>query len=165
MEHAVLDQYQLSNAKNILMGMIQTESPYFQPVPKAPQPFKTGLFANDPTFSKCTGSGCAFSWAVRIVDSSTVYVLGAGLYSWFSDYGQDCVKAGNCQARGFEVEESHDLWIYNLCTKAILEMISPLGSTPTYAKDNMNGFLVSILAWLQGAEQTSGKRVFEGYQV
>ncbi|KAH7124727.1 pectate lyase superfamily protein-domain-containing protein [Dactylonectria macrodidyma] len=164
-EHAVLYQYQLSNAKNILMGMIQTESPYFQPVPKAPQPFKTGLFANDPTFSQCTGTSCAFSWAVRIVDSNAVYVLGAGLYSWFSDYSQTCVKAGNCQARGFEVEESHDVWIYNLCTKAILEMISPLGSTPTYAKDNMNGFLASILAWLQGADQTSGKRVFEGYQV
>ncbi|KAH7175250.1 hypothetical protein EDB81DRAFT_633625, partial [Dactylonectria macrodidyma] len=35
-EHAVLYQYQLLNAKNILMGMIQTDSPYSQPVLKAP---------------------------------------------------------------------------------------------------------------------------------
>jgi hypothetical protein len=38
-EHQVLYQYSLYEAKNILLGMIQTESPYFQPVPPAPQPF------------------------------------------------------------------------------------------------------------------------------
>ncbi|GME48353.1 hypothetical protein CDV56_101071 [Neofusicoccum parvum] len=166
-EHNVFYQYQLSGAKNILMGMIQTESPYFQPTPNAPQPFRTGLFPNDPTFADCTEDPamCAVSWAVRIIDSSTVYILGSGLYSWFSDYSQDCLKTEDCQARGFEIEESFDLWVYNLCTKAMVEMVSPLGAVPTYARDNVNGFLSSILAWLQGADKVIGERDFPGFQL
>lgn len=82
-EHSVMYQYQLSQAENILMGMIQTESPYFQPSPKAPAPFTAGLFPNDPTFSDCDASSvtCAMSWALRVIDSSTAYFLGAGKYS------------------------------------------------------------------------------------
>ena len=166
-EHAVLYQYQFSQASNIFMSMIQTESPYFQPTPRAPSPFTTGLFPNDPTFSGCaaTDTKCFVSWAVRIVDSSAIYVLGAGLYSWFHNYDQACVAANNCQNKGFEVEQSQDIWIYNLCTKALVEMISPLGSAPTLAKDNVSGFLSSILAWLQGAEKLSGARDFAGFQM
>lgn len=79
-EHNVLYQYQISAAKDILLAMIQTESPYFQDTPKAPAPFNTGQFSNDPTFSNCTGSSstCAASWAVRIIDSEQIHILGAG---------------------------------------------------------------------------------------
>ncbi|KAH2862561.1 hypothetical protein KXV31_006689, partial [Aspergillus fumigatus] len=129
-EHSVLYQYQLSGAQNILMAMIQTESPYFQPVPPAPAPFTTGVFPSDPLFDDCLADSltCGFSWAVRILDSSSIYMLGSGLYSWFSDYSQECLKTESCQARGFEIEESYDIWIYNLCTKAIVEMITPVKS-------------------------------------
>lgn len=33
------------------------------------------------------------------------------------------------------------------------------------AKDNMNGFLSSVLAWLQGSKETAGERKFDGYRV
>lgn len=81
-EHNVLYQYQVSGATNLVMGMIQTESPYFQPVPKAPAPFTAGLFPNDPTFTDCPGNSltCAVSWAVRVLDSSTIYMLGSGKF-------------------------------------------------------------------------------------
>ncbi|PTB47605.1 carbohydrate-binding module family 50 protein [Trichoderma harzianum CBS 226.95] len=164
-EHCVFYQYQMSDAQNILMGMIQTESPYYQPVPQAPTPFKPGLFPNDPTFNNCTSVSCYTSWAVRIVDSSTIYMLGAGLYSWFSDYSKTCVDTNNCQQRGFEVVQSYDIWIYNLCTKAIVEMISPLLVPATMAADNKNGYLSSVLAWLQGAQKVSGGRHFTGFQI
>lgn len=168
-EHCVLYQYQIANAKNIMMAMIQTESPYFQPLPKAPAPFTTGLFSDDPVFPDCAASnspvGCGFAWAVRIIDSSSVYVLGAGLYSWFSNYDQSCLNTENCQKRGFQVEQSGDIWLYNLCTKAIEELISPLGGAPTYASDNKNGFLSSIMAWLQGSTTIGGQRKFVGYKV
>ncbi|KAK8029707.1 pectin lyase-like protein [Apiospora rasikravindrae] len=167
-EHNTFYQYQLSNARDVVMGMIQTESPYYQPAPKAPAPFSPGLFSNDPTFTDCiadTTSGCATSWAVRIIDSSSIYVLGAGVYSWFNDYSQNCLETEDCQLRGFEVEQTSDIWIYNLCTKAVVEMISPLGGIPTYARDNMNGFLSSVLAWLQGSVETAGKRDFDGYHL
>lgn len=35
-EHNVLYQYQFYQAKDIVMGMIQTESPYYQADPPAP---------------------------------------------------------------------------------------------------------------------------------
>lgn len=79
-EHNVLYQYQLPGAQKIVMGMIQTETPYFQPLPAAPEPFKPGQFPNDPVFTNCGNSiaGCAMAWAVRIINSSTVYILGSG---------------------------------------------------------------------------------------
>lgn len=109
--------------------------------------------------------GCAGSWAVRILDSSAVYMLGAGVYSWFSAYSQACLDTGDCQQRAFEIEESSDIWIYNLCTKGITEMVSPRGGIPTLARDNVNGFLSSILAWLQGVREVIGPRAFPGFQV
>jgi hypothetical protein len=166
-EHSTLYQYQLSGAKNILMAMIQTESPYYQPVPLAPSPFTPGNFRDDPKFEDCESSSktCAVSWAVRILDSSSIWILGSGLYSWFSDYSQDCLDTADCQERAFEIEQSFDVWVYNLCTKAIVEMITPFRGTPTYAKDNVNGFLSSILVWLGGVNQTAGEREFQGFSI
>lgn len=44
-------------------------------------------------------------------------------------------------------------------------MVSPLGETPTYAKDNKNGFLSSLLAWIRGPETIIGGRDFPGFTV
>ncbi|OOQ88034.1 LysM domain protein [Penicillium brasilianum] len=164
-EHNVLYQYQLSGAKDVMIGMIQTESPYYQPAPKAPAPFTIGQFPNDPSFDNCTGSSCEVSWALRIVDSSTIYSLGAGLYSWFSDYSQDCLKTEDCQQRVVQIEQSHDIWLFNLITKGVVEMVSPVGETPTYSKDNVNGYMSSILAWARGPGENIGARAFAGFQV
>ncbi|KAL4962958.1 pectin lyase-like protein [Aspergillus stella-maris] len=166
-EHNILYQYQLANANNTVMGMIQTESPYFQPSPQAPQPITTGSFPNDPTFGDCSTDSrtCGMSWGMRMLDSSSVYLLGAGLYSWYSDYSQDCVDSGNCQDRVFEVEQSYDVWIFNLVTKGIVEMISPVNENPTLAADNKNGFMSSTLAWLKGSKGTTGERDFPGFTV
>ncbi|RHZ61961.1 hypothetical protein CDV55_102694 [Aspergillus turcosus] len=164
-EHNVLYQYQLSGARNIVMGMIQTETPYFQPLPAAPEPFKPGLFPNDPDFANCGHNiaGCAMAWVVRVIDSSTVYMLGSGLYSWFSFYMQDYVETGNYQDRGFYVEQSTDTWVYNLVTKAIVESISPTGEVPLYSRDVRNGYTSSLLAWLHTGTGAIGKRKFPGF--
>lgn len=81
------------------MGMIQTESPYYQPSPEALVPFIPGMFVNDPNFDDCKSDStkCAVSWGVRIVESSSIWVLGTGIYSWFSDYSQDCLETNDCQ--------------------------------------------------------------------
>ncbi|KAL3438555.1 pectin lyase-like protein [Aspergillus tetrazonus] len=164
-EHQVFYQYELYQAKDIVLGMIQTESPYYQPVPPAPQPFTPGLFPGDPDFSNCTvtSTACPSAWGMRILDSSSVHLLGAGFYSWFSDYSQDCVDKDYCQDRIFQIEESYDVWIYNLVTKAISEMVSPVGEVPTYAKDNKNGFLSSLFAWVRGPKEVIGSREIRGF--
>ncbi|KAK1767906.1 pectate lyase superfamily protein-domain-containing protein [Phialemonium atrogriseum] len=167
-EHAVLYQYQLSGAKNVVMGLIQTEAPYFQPSPKAPAPFEKGLvFKDDPTFADCPANSktCAMAWSLRMVDSTNVYVISGGLYTWFQDYSQDCVNSGanDCQLSTFYVEQSYDVWIYNLITIGAIQMITPLNGQPVIAINNRNGFASSIVTWLGGANQTVGGRNITGY--
>ncbi|KAK4238207.1 pectate lyase superfamily protein-domain-containing protein [Achaetomium macrosporum] len=167
-EHAVLYQYQLAGARNVVMGLIQTEAPYFQPSPKAPAPFERGLvFRDDPRFGDCPASSqtCAVAWSLRIVDSSDVYVISGGLYTWFRDYSQDCVNSGahDCQLSTFYVEQSYDVWVYNLVTIGAVQMVTPLNGEPIIAAHNRNGFASSIVAWLGGANQTVGGRNITGY--
>lgn len=95
-EHSVYYQYNFNNAKNIFAGFVQTESPYYQPTPKTPQPFEgaVGKFTGDPDYS-CPGGdldGCDSSWAVMIRGCENIFIASAGLYSWFSTYSQDCSK-------------------------------------------------------------------------
>ncbi|KAJ6785242.1 hypothetical protein PWT90_07209 [Aphanocladium album] len=93
-EHAVFYQYNFHKAKKVFAGMTQTESPYYQPTPK-PAPFDAvvGVFLGDPSY-ECKKddkfNGCDESWGVIIERSENIFVAGAGVYSWFSTYFQDC---------------------------------------------------------------------------
>ncbi|KAJ3493593.1 hypothetical protein NLG97_g4634 [Lecanicillium saksenae] len=151
-EHCVLYQYQIYNASNIFLGMIQTESPYYQMAPPAPEPFVelSNQFPADPKWDYCEASSknCAFSWGVRILNSANIYIYGAGLYSWFNQYDQACVAAENCQDRIFEIASSSAIWIYSLITKASVEMISPSGGLAVMGKDNKISYCDIIMAWM-----------------
>jgi len=101
-EHAVMYQYNFHKAKDIFAGMIQTESPYYQPTPQPPAPFTSsvGVFRGDPDYTCTPGdefNGCDESWAVIIRQSESIFVAGAGLYSWFSTYTQTCIAPRECQ--------------------------------------------------------------------
>ncbi|KAI0692746.1 beta-1,3-glucanase [Cerioporus squamosus] len=76
-EHNILYQYYLVNAANHYMGLIQTETPYFQPNPVPPAPFITNSAYKDPTL------GPGASWALTVSNSQNILVFGAGLYSFF----------------------------------------------------------------------------------
>lgn len=148
-EHCVLYQYSLASAQNVFMGMIQTESPYFQPTPVAPEPFtkSLGKFANDPKF-ECEGAACKSSWGLILNKTKSVYIYGAGLYSWFSDYKQECLP-GSCQKSMVLVdEESKDTWIYNLVTIGTEESLTRAGAPLVKAPENLNNFGSTIAAWL-----------------
>lgn len=104
-EHSTYYQYNFHNARNIFAGMVQTETPYYQPVPAAPLPFtiEAGVMAGDPNYSNCSSGGggdfdgCDSSWAVIIEGSQDIFIAGAGLYSWFDSYTQDCIDIHACQ--------------------------------------------------------------------
>lgn len=145
-EHNILYQYQLSGAKDIYLGHMQTETPYFQPVPAAaPQPFmspstsnSSSRFPDDPTFSDCTtasASSCRKSWALRILKSSNTFIYSAGFYSFFGEnYDQTCVAQENCQKKLVEIDSSVEgLWLYNIFTKGAEEIISPAAANDGYA--------------------------------
>ncbi|KAK0624163.1 pectate lyase superfamily protein-domain-containing protein [Immersiella caudata] len=93
-EHSVFYQYQFYQAALVVAGMIQTEQPYYQPTPKPPEPFKNavGIFNGDPTFPCTDTEPCDEGWALRVIESNDITILGAGLYSWFQTYTQECVE-------------------------------------------------------------------------
>lgn len=85
-EHHSLYQYQFTNTTNIFMGLIQTETAYYQPNPNTRTPFTPLASLHDPTFTPSTNSNTADGWGLRITDSTNVLVYGAGLYSFFDNY-------------------------------------------------------------------------------
>ncbi|KAK1451322.1 LysM domain-containing protein [Colletotrichum melonis] len=67
------------------------------PNPPAPSASSVGLF---PAYSCAAGdelSGCDASWAVVMHGCEDRIIAGAGLYSWFSAYAQDCIGGQLCQ--------------------------------------------------------------------
>lgn len=151
------------------MGLIQTESPYYQPILSAPAPFTAGTFRSDPGFTDCAADDgtCGMAWGARIVDSWSVYMLGTGLYSWHTNYDQTCINdnENDCQTRMLETLQSYDVWLYNLVTVGAVEVISPYGADAIIAANNRNGHASSVLAWYEGPNQTTGARNFTGYQL
>jgi hypothetical protein len=125
----------LSNAKNIFLGHIQSETPYFQ----AGQldslwPYDPYFdFANDPLFETCPTADaasldtCRESWALRILNSTNVYLYGGGFYSFFQNYDDKCATLGVCQDRLIDIDGSERIWIYNLFTVGGNEVITPYG--------------------------------------
>jgi glucan 1,3-beta-glucosidase len=89
-EHHALYQYQFVKTKNVFAGQIQTETAYWQPNPNASVVFPIASGWNDPDFAtSCAGVAgqCNMGWGLRVVNSSSILVYGAGLYSFFNNYG------------------------------------------------------------------------------
>lgn len=89
-EHHVLYQYQLADTVNIFASQLQTETPYFQPLPNSLVPFTPSTTLQDPTFADCSGvsGNCEEAWGLRVIGSSDVFIYGANHYSWFDNYSQ-----------------------------------------------------------------------------
>ncbi|PYH45642.1 exo-beta-1,3-glucanase Exg0 [Aspergillus saccharolyticus JOP 1030-1] len=143
-EHNQLYNYQVASAKNVFMGLIQTETPYYQANPNALTPFTPNSTWNDPDFSYCTTDSCRKAWGLRILDSSETYVYGAGLYSFFDNYSQTCLDTESCQENMVEVDCS-DVHIYGLSTKASTNMVtSASGETLVPQEGNESNFCSTI---------------------
>ncbi|KAK3934012.1 glycoside hydrolase [Diplogelasinospora grovesii] len=154
-EHAVMYQYNLVGAENVWMGMIQTESPYYPPVPIAPQPFTTtGQFPGDPSFASCQDTGCKAAWALSLTNSTNIQITGAGLYSWFSDYSQTCVDTQNCQDSLMTTHDCGDIYLMNLYTVGATNMLMPDSltgmpgvSASSNTVENAHPFVAAIAQW------------------
>ncbi|KAK3617016.1 hypothetical protein LTR56_025560 [Elasticomyces elasticus] len=124
-EHYVKYQYQLAGTKDIVMGHIQTETPYYQPNPGAAYPFPYVASLGDPQFPLDNDTiplplpgntdYITDAWALRIVNSESILVYGASLYSFFVDQNITCSldsSVGYCQKRLTEVKNSTNVAVY-----------------------------------------------------
>ncbi|KAF2191420.1 glycoside hydrolase family 55 protein [Zopfia rhizophila CBS 207.26] len=148
-EHHSLYQYHFVNAKNVFAGFIQTETPYWQPVPDArgqPYPLNTAL--NDPNYGTSCLPGNCDALGLRILNSQSILVYGAGLYSFFNNYSTDCSKKpseggkADCQSQIFSIEggSASGVLIYGLNTIGSLSMVTIDGSDKAKWSDNVNVF-------------------------
>ncbi|KAL2802026.1 pectate lyase superfamily protein-domain-containing protein [Aspergillus granulosus] len=135
-EHSVLYNYLISGAKSVFMGHIQTESPYYQPIPAPPAPFRAAAsFPNDPDFSDCEVAAevwddrCNYAWGLQIIDSEDVMIHSAGLYSFFNEYYQDCTPTHNCQ-------------------DPTVNIASGIDNTNVPQDGNQRGFTTEISVWV-----------------
>ncbi|KAF3920271.1 hypothetical protein AA313_de0208584 [Arthrobotrys entomopaga] len=152
-EHNVMYQYQLSNAQNVFLGMIQTETPYYQSNPNVYLPFAVNSAYDDPVYEctdKSPNSTCAKSLGLRVNNSKNVLVYGAGLYSFFQNYGQDCLKDNTCQDDIVSIEgTTQDFFMYNLNTVGVSNMVKANGKKLVPQADNKNGFANTIAMFSQ----------------
>ncbi|KAI1369868.1 putative exo-beta-1,3-glucanase [Xylaria arbuscula] len=155
-EHNHLYNYQFANTKNIFVSMFQTETPYYMPLPDALEPFPITESINDPDFSaSCSGveGNCAESWGLRIIDSSDMFIYGAGHYSFFNNYDTSCstVESGeNCQSRIVSLENVSNINIYGLNTIGSLSMLELDGTSVASWEDNVNVFPANIMLYRSG---------------
>jgi len=147
-EHSVFYQYQLNNAENVFMAMIQTETPYFQALPPAPTPWSQSSKYNDPDFTHCTADSpsCGMAWGIRYLDSSDVFLYGAGHYNFFRNYNQTCLTTEDCQDHMVDFQSNDaTIHLYGLNTKASVNMITSAGGKiEAVAADHVNGFCSTI---------------------
>ncbi|KAL2198358.1 pectate lyase superfamily protein-domain-containing protein, partial [Corynascus similis CBS 632.67] len=167
-EHTILYQYQLYNAKNIYMGHIQTETPYFQPEPVAPTPFEDSValerFKGDPSFADCKTDACREAWGLRIIDSEDVVIHSAGMYSWFVNYEQECLEPENCQERIMQIRGSSRVAVFNVFTKGVTEVSTGTSNSSTiWQSDNKQGYTTEISVYLP--EDGSDNIVYLGPEV
>ncbi|KAI9814260.1 MAG: hypothetical protein M1827_003426 [Pycnora praestabilis] len=145
-EHSQLYNYQIANAKNVYMALIQTETPYYQSNPNALTPFapQANSTWSDPTFSTCTTDACKKSWGLRIVDSSDILMYGGGLYSFFDNYEQTCLDTESCQQNMVSVESSSSVYLFGLSTKASTNMVTVNDAAAVPQEPNQSTFCETI---------------------
>lgn len=141
-EHSVLYNYQLVNASAVYMALIQTETAYFQGNPVAPTPFTVNATWFDPNFDG-VASKDARTWGLRVVDSKDVFVYGAGLYSFFDDYNQECLVTADCQSNMVSIESSA-VHLFGLSTKAATNMVTVDGESKALDTDNRSTFCATL---------------------
>ncbi|KAH7374494.1 glucan 1,3-beta-glucosidase [Plectosphaerella cucumerina] len=152
-EHSVLYNYQFNRAKNVFLGHIQTETAYMQGNPDALVPFTVNAAYNDPDFAAyCAAHSiqadrCPRTWGLRAIDSTDILLYGAGMYSFFDNYTQECVGLNNCQDHMTSLEGDTSVQFFGVSTKAAVSMITIEGEPAALDSDNRNSFCATLVTF------------------
>ncbi|KAI0452791.1 pectate lyase superfamily protein-domain-containing protein [Xylaria acuta] len=174
-EHSVMYQYNLVNAKNVYMSIIQTESPYFQGAAQfqAPTPFRSPLWIGDPVFDMCGEDtvDCNAAWSLIVQFSEFIYIDGAGMYSWFKDYVQDCVNDNSCQQRLVNIHRVGFSFLCGITTIGARETLTPAisesSNTIKYAEEHLQALVYPWWATIATYAENLGRIdvTTEGYPI
>ncbi|GKT69145.1 glucan 1,3-beta-glucosidase [Colletotrichum tofieldiae] len=159
-EHHTLYQYQLFKTRDVYMGQIQSETPYYQPNPVATIPFPRVLGYHDPDFeADCkdhdpSAPPCEMAWGLRVIGSRNVVAFGAGHYSFFNNYSTACCQIGagaRCQQRIVDIRDgpgnctaTDNVELYNLQIVGTTAMVTRDGTDVAFFRDNIAGFTAGI---------------------
>ncbi|KAJ7184278.1 exo-beta-1,3-glucanase [Mycena filopes] len=141
-EHHSLYQYNLQSASNHWMGLIQTETPYYQPSPEPTAHFPVDADFKDPSFD-----GVSAAFGLVVADSSDILVFGAGLYSFYSNYDQTCLTSESCQSQMLNIDSKSSISIYSLQTVGTAFQLSIAGAGIIKQDSNLNGFAATVTSW------------------
>ncbi|GBE82055.1 Glucan 1,3-beta-glucosidase [Sparassis crispa] len=144
-EHHTLYQYNLAGAQNHYIGLAQTETPYYQPVPAVPTPFSINSAYDDPSFP----SGLTSAWALSVSSSSDIILFGAGFYSFFQNYSQSCLTGSTCQSQLVNIDSASSISIYSLATVGVTYQLSVNGAGVIPESQNVNGLQSTVTVWTQ----------------
>jgi glucan 1,3-beta-glucosidase len=146
-EHSVLYNYQISNAQNVYLSMIQTETAYMQGNPDARTPFAIQEKYGDPNWDTLCADGsdnCARTVGFRSSNSSDVFLYGGGLYSFFDNYNQDCLATADCQQDMIYVDGGSNVQLVGISTKAAVNMLRLNDNAIAVDADNRNNFCAMV---------------------
>lgn len=159
-EHAILYQMNIANARNVLIGMLQTETNYFsgENVPLATELEKPLSKWSDPTFSRdYQNPKSNRGYGLIIKNSQSIWVLGAGLYSFFDAYTQECIASRTCQNRILSIEtkakdedevEEDQVVVFGINTIGTSTMVELNGEDFVPEEINRNGFTSTVGAFV-----------------
>ncbi|KZP09346.1 glycoside hydrolase family 55 protein [Athelia psychrophila] len=142
-EHHSLYQFNLVGAKDHYMGTVQSETPYYQPIPAPPTPFSTNASFHDPTFNNGTNA----AWALNVVESLDIIVYGAGFYSFFQNYTQTCLANETCQDQIVNIDCKSSVSIYSLTTVGTTYQLSVDQKGVINQSKDVNGFASTATVW------------------
>lgn len=147
-EHSQFYQYQFRGAKNVFMGLAQTETAYYQSKPDALHgAFPVNTHWKDPDFSNCDpgDSACVKGWGLRIIDSTDILVYGGGFYSFFDAWTLQCGPGMGCQKNIVGLEGTNTgVELFGISSYGTENVISVDGKGVVPAKDNLANFCANV---------------------
>lgn len=160
-EHELLYQYSLVGARNVILGMIQTESPYFQgrSFALASKCADRSPMYPDPDCSRRYAPGRGIpsteykpsqedrAIGLHLECCHSIFVLGAGLYSFFDSYAQDTLPDHACQRRLCIVDDqgqSSDIWLFQLATVGCEVLLTVQGFDRLLEGSHREGFCSTL---------------------
>ncbi|KAI9166348.1 putative glucan endo-1,3-beta-glucosidase [Paramyrothecium foliicola] len=143
-----------SKRQNLFMGHMQTETPYYQANPNALEPFVNGRLIDDPIFAECDDGLCSKAWALRILNSTDIFLYGLGFYSFFDNNTLGCAPKERCQQSLIETNFAGRIFMHNIFAKGNVEIVSPQGGLQPifFNSTTRNGYTRNIAAWFSLAK-------------